>query len=70
MEEEFKYFLPAATDSSNGFKAARGKLAGTCVATIHSPVEQIDLVGVQLQEQDDNLAAQLVDLRQQRMKIW
>lgn len=66
MKEALSHSLPAATDGGDGFEAARGKLAGARVAAIHSPVEEVDLVCVQLQEQDDNFAAQLVDLRQCR----
>lgn len=57
--------LPAATDCSNGFEAAWGKLVGACVAAIHSPVEKVDLVGIELQEQDDYFTAKLVDLSQE-----
>lgn len=64
MKEALWCFPPAATDGGDGFEAARGELAGACVAAIHGPVEEVDLVGVELQEQDDDFAAQLVDLRQ------
>lgn len=57
-------FVPAATDGSDGFEAAWGKLVGACVAAIHSPVEKVDLVGIELQEQDDYFTAKLVDLSQ------
>lgn len=57
-------FAPAAANCSNGFEAARCKLEGACVAAIHSPVEEVDLVSVELQEQDDNFTAQLMDLTQ------
>lgn len=68
MKEALSHFLPAATDGGDGFEAARGELAGARVAAIHGPVEEVDLVGVELQEQDDNFAAQLVDLWQWRAR--
>lgn len=40
---------PVPTDCSNGFKAARGQLVGPGEAAVHSPVEQVDLIWVQLQ---------------------
>lgn len=55
---------PAATDGGDGFEAARGELVGACVAAIHGPVEEVDLLGIELKEQDDDFAAQLMDLQQ------
>lgn len=64
MKEVLWCFPPAATDGGDGFEAAWGELAGARVAAIHSPVEEVDLVGIELKEQDDDFAAKLVDLRQ------
>lgn len=61
-------FVPAAADCSNGFEAAWGELAGACVAAVHSPVEEIDLVGIEFQEQDDDFTAKLMDLKQEKIK--
>lgn len=62
MKEALRDFAPAATDCSDGFEAAGGELVGACVAAIHSPVEQVHLIGIELQEQDDHFIAKLVDL--------
>lgn len=60
--------VPAATDCSNGFKAAWGQLAGARVASVHSPVEEVHLVGIEFQEQDHNFTAKLMDLKQEKMR--
>ena len=56
--------LPVATDSRDGLEAARCQLVRSSEAAVHSPVEQIDLVWVEFQEQDDHLTAQTVHLGQ------
>lgn len=65
MTERLWDFVPAATDCRDGFEAAWGELVGASVAAIHGPVEQVDLVGIELQEQDDDFTAKLVDLSQE-----
>lgn len=40
--------LPVTTHCSNGFKAARCQLVRSSEAAVYSPVEQIDLIWVQL----------------------
>lgn len=66
MRIPMRDFVPAATDCSDGFEAARGELVGAGVAAIHRPVEEVDLVGVELQEQDDDFTAKLMDLSQEQ----
>ena len=39
---------------------------GARVAAIHGPVEEVDLVGVELQEQDDDFTAKLMDLSREK----
>lgn len=55
--------LPAAAaDCCDCLEAARGELFRARVAAIHSPVEKVDLVGVELQEEDDDFTAKLMNL--------
>lgn len=63
-ERGLENFVPAAKDGSDGFKATRGELIGACVAAIHRPVEKVDLIGVELQQQDYDFTAKLVNLSQ------
>lgn len=66
---ELTAFIPAAADCCDCLEAARGELFRTCVATIYGPVEKVDLVGVELQEEDDNFTAKLMNLyRGQRVR--
>lgn len=55
-------FIPAAADCCDCLEAARGKLFRACVAAVHGPVEKVDLVGVELQEEDHNFTAKLMNL--------
>ena len=55
---------PVAADSGDGLEAARCQLVRSSEAAVHSPVEQINLVWVQFQEQDDHLTPQTVHLEQ------
>lgn len=53
---------PVPTDGRDGLKAARRQLVRPGEAAVHRPVEQVDLIWVQLQQQNDHLTAQTVDL--------
>lgn len=55
-------FIPAAADCCDCLETARGELFGACVAAIHNPVEKVDLVSVELQEEDDHFTAKLMNL--------
>lgn len=59
---ELTAFIPAAADCCDCLEAARGELFRACVAAIHSPVEKVDLVSVELQEEDDDFTAKLMNL--------
>jgi len=45
--EQIKDYRPVAADCGDGLEAARSQLVRSSEATVHSPVEQIDLIGVQ-----------------------
>lgn len=61
--KELPALIPAAAAGCRDrLEAARGELFGARVAAIHSPVEEVDLVGVELQEEHDDFAAQLMNL--------
>lgn len=53
---------PVPTNGCNGFKAAWCQLVWSSETTVHGPVEQIDLVWIQFQEQYDHLTAKTVHL--------
>ena len=53
---------PVPTHGGDGLEAAGRELVGAIVAAVHRPVEEVHLLGVELQQQDDHLTAQLVDL--------
>lgn len=55
---------PSSTDSGDGFEAARGELVRAGVAAIHGPVEQIDLIWVQFQQEHHHLTTQLMNLQE------
>lgn len=66
---ELTAFIPGAADCCDCLEAARGELFRTCVAAIYGPVEKVDLVGVEIQEEDDNFTAKLMNLyRGQRVR--
>lgn len=59
---ELTAFIPAAADCCDCLEASWGELFRARVAAIHSPVEKVDLVGVELQEEDDDFTAKLMNL--------
>lgn len=54
--------VPVLENISNGFKAAGRHPPGARVAAVHSPVHQVALIRVQLQQQRNCFTAQLVNL--------
>lgn len=61
--------LPASAHRRYGFEAARRELVGARVAPVDGPVEKVDLVGIEFQQQDDHLAAQLMNLSTWRQAV-
>lgn len=61
--------VPASAHRCYGFEAAGRELVGARVAPVDGPVEKVYLVGIEFQEQDDNLAAQLMDLGTWRQAV-
>ena len=47
--------IPAATDSGDGFEATWSQQVGAREAAIHSPVKQVHMFWIELQQQDDHL---------------
>lgn len=61
--KELPALIPAAAAGCcDCLEAARGELFRARVAAIHSPVEEVDLVGVELQEEHDHFTAELMNL--------
>lgn len=62
--------VPVLEHVGYGFEAASGHPPGTRVAAIHSPVQQVALIRVQLQQQCDCFTAQLMNLGRQSSRYF